>query len=175
MLLPTARCLFVQAQAWLNRIFIHSSWNSYSNKRSVAPFIPFTLHRTATQYRIPAPLPPHRTSIIHGPTIYTCTFLHHHQDEARFTRSPIIATLNAANPSATFAAARFNLLLRSSSRAARYAASSSAFRLLPATTPARNTRACVVARILIDEEDDDESGSGDDSGMVFCHDQNNAM
>ena len=121
---------------------------------------------------LPAPLP-HRTSIIHGPNTYT--FLHHHQDEARFTRSPIIATLNAANPSATFAAARFNLLLRSSSRAARYAASSSAFRLLPATTPARNTRACVVARILIDEEDDDDSGCGDDSGMVLCHDQNNAM
>ena len=126
--------------------------------------------RTATQCRINSicshrccqPLP-HRTSVIRGPTAFN------HQDEARFTRSPIMATLNAANPSATFAATRFNLLLRSSSRAARYAASSSAFRLLPATTPARNTRACVVARIFIDEEvdDDDDDGSGDESGMVY--------
>ena len=70
--------------------------------------------------------------------------------------------LNAATPSATFAAARFSCLPRSSYRAARYAASSSAFRLLPATTPARKTRACVVASTLIDEEEggDDDDGSG---------------
>ena len=73
--------------------------------------------------------------------------------------------LNAATPSATFAAAPFSCLPRSSYRAARYAASSSAFRLLPATTPARKTRACVVASTLIDEE---EGGDADDgSGMVL--------
>ena len=144
------------------------------SSRSRTPFTP----------RCYQPSTNHTSIIIHGAITYryyVASSSHHlschHQDEARFTRSPIIATLNAANPSATLAAARFNFLLRSSSRAARYAASSSAFRLRPATTPARNTRACVVARILIDEEEvavDD--GDADGSGMlILCQVEHDAI
>lgn len=65
----------------------------------------------------PCSCPPHRPLFNRIARHSQPRRLRHH--EARFTRNPIIATLNAAKPRATFAAARFSFLLLSSSRAAR--------------------------------------------------------